>query len=149
MESMFEVVKIIQEIRDIEAPYVKFNLNGPDQVAKLATHFIGNEDREILLVMLLDIKNKVIAAHRCHVGSLNSSIVHPREVFKAAILNNAASIIVSHNHPSGDATPSKEDIQVTKRLKEAGLILGIELLDHVIVTYSGNYTSLRDRGIIF
>ncbi|ALA55232.1 JAB domain-containing protein [Shouchella clausii] len=148
MEKIFEVVRLTQEIRDLEAPYVKFTLNGPEQVAKMATHFIGDEDREVLLVMLLNIKNKVIGLHRCHVGSLNSSVVHPREVFKVAIMSNAASIIVSHNHPSGDTEPSAQDVEVTKRLREAGLILGIELLDHIIVTYSGDYVSLREIGYI-
>jgi RadC-like JAB domain len=83
-----------------------------------------------------------------HIGSLNSSIVHPREVMKSAILNNAASIIVSHQHPSGDPTPSREDIEVTKRLAEAGRILGIEVLDHVIVTHTGNHVSLKEKGYL-
>ena len=86
--------------------------------------------------------------HRAHVGSLNASIVHPREVMKCAILNNAASIIVGHNHPSGDPTPSREDIEVTKRLAEAGKILGIDVLDHVIVTYTGKNVSLKEKGYL-
>ena len=90
-------------------------------------------------------KNHVIAVHRCHVGSLNSSIVHPREVFKSAILNNAASIIVAHQHSSGDTTPSMEDVNVTKRLVEAGRLLGIEVLDHLIVNNTNKYTSLKEK----
>ncbi|ANZ32344.1 DNA repair protein RadC (plasmid) [Parageobacillus thermoglucosidasius] len=96
--------------------------------------------------MCLNTKNEVVAVHRCHIGSLNSSIVHPREVFKAAILNNSASIIVAHQHPSGDVTPSREDVEMTKRLAEAGRILGIEVLDHLVINYKAEYTSLKERG---
>jgi DNA repair protein RadC len=98
--------------------------------------------------MMLNTKNQVVGLHRAHVGSLNASIVHPREVMKCAILNNAASIIVSHQHPSGDPTPSREDIDITKRLAEAGRILGIEVLDHVIVTHTGNHVSLKEKGYL-
>lgn len=84
--------------------------------------------------MCLNTKNNVIVVHRCHVGSLNASLVHPRDVFKSAILNNAASVIVAHQHPSGDITPSMEDINVTRRLVEAGTLLGIEVLDHLVVS---------------
>lgn len=98
--------------------------------------------------MCLNTKNNVVAVHRCHVGSLNSSIVHPREVFKSAILNNAASVIVAHQHPSGDIKPSMEDINVTKRLVEAGKLLGIEVLDHLVVNSDKSFTSLKERGYI-
>lgn len=86
--------------------------------------------------------------HRCHVGSLNSAIIHPSEVFKSAILNNAASIIVVNQHPSGDTKPSLEDINVTRRLVEAGKLLGIEVLDHLVVNNNNNFTSLKEKGYI-
>jgi len=92
---------------------------------------------------VFDTKNNAIAVHRCHVGSLNSSLVHPREVFKSVILNNAAGIIVAHQHPSGDITPSMEDINVTRRLVEAGKLLGIEVLDHLVVSSDNSFTSLK------
>lgn len=98
--------------------------------------------------MCLNTKNNVVAVHRCHVGSLNSSIVHPREVFKSAILNNAASVIFGHQHPSGDTKPSMEDIQVTKRLVEGGKLLGIEVLDHLVVNNDNSFTSLKEKGHI-
>ncbi|KOS62234.1 DNA repair protein RadC [Lysinibacillus sp. FJAT-14222] len=98
--------------------------------------------------MCLNTKNNVIAVHRCHVGSLNASLVHPREVFKSAILNNASSVIVAHQHPSGDIAPSKEDINVTKRLAEAGKLLGIKVLDHLVVNSDTSFTSLKERGYI-
>ena len=107
-----------------------------------------SDDREVFFVMCLNTRNNVVAVHRCHVGSLNASLVHPREVFKSAILNNAASVIVAHQHPSDDITPSKEDINVTKRLVEAGKLLGIEVLDHLVVNSDNGFTSLKERGYI-
>lgn len=98
-------------------------------------------------ILTLNTKNQVVGIHILFMGSLNASIVHPREVFQAAVLNNAASIVAFHNHPSGDPTPSREDIEVTKRLKECGLIMGIDLLDHVIVG-EGKYCSLKEKGYI-
>ena len=96
--------------------------------------------------MQSDSKNQIIGIHTVSVGSLFAAIVSPREVFKAAILANAASIIVAHNHPSGDVTPSPEDIQVTKTLRDAGKLLDIEVLDHVIVGEDGAWTSLKRLG---
>ena len=103
--------------------------------------------KEYLKVLLLDTKNKVIEVETVSIGSLSSSIVHPREVFNTAIRKLAASIIVVHNHPSGDAKPSKEDISITKRLKESGEILGIKLLDHIIIGMN-RYFSLKEEGLI-
>ena len=91
---------------------------------------------------------QVVAVHRCHVGGLNSSIVVPREVFKSAILNNSCSIIVSHQHPSQDVSPSREDFEVTTRLAECGKILGIEVLDHVIVNAKAQLYSMKEKGDI-
>ena len=102
-------------------------------------------DREEFRILLLDTKHHVVAMHTVGIGSLNVTIVHPREVFKAAILANAAAIIALHNHPSGDPTPSPEDHALTKRLYEAGDILGIRLLDHVVIGHNRFY-SLADHG---
>ena len=145
LESIFEVVRIKQEIKESSAPFEMYSIRCPEDAQKLACSYIADEDREVLLVMMLNTKNQVIGLHRAHVGSLNASVVHPREVMKSAIINNAASIIVSHQHPSGDPTPSREDIEVTTRLAEAGKILGIALLDHVIVTYTGKNELKRKR----
>lgn len=98
-------------------------------------------------ILCLDTKNNVRGIHIISVGTLNSSLVHPREVFQRAILNNSNSIILFHNHPSGDPTPSSEDITMTKRIDEAGKILGISVLDHVI-TGDSRYVSLKERGIL-
>lgn len=144
METVYEIVKIKQVIKESDFQDIN-SIRSPSDAIELAKKIIGDDDREVLLVMCLNTKNQVVAVHRCHVGSLNASLIHPREVFKAAILNNACSIILSHNHPSGSAIESREDIAVTKRLKEAGEIMEIELLDHVIVSPLES-RSLRERG---
>ena len=128
--------------------HVNYIIRSPEDGAKIASRFIGHDDREVFFVMCLNTKNNVIAVHRCHVGSLNASLVHPSEVFKSAILNNASSVIVAHQPPNGDIAPSKEDINVTKRLAEAGKLLGIEVLDHLVVNSDTSFTSLKERGYI-
>jgi DNA repair protein RadC len=148
LTSIFEVLRIKQEIKESTEPFAHYSIRSPEDAQKLAMAHIADEDREVFLVMMLNTKNQVVGLHRAHVGSINASIVHPREVMKCAILNNAASIIVGHNHPSGDPTPSREDIEVTKRLAEAGKIMGIEVLDHVIVTHTGKNVSLKEKGYL-
>lgn len=104
-------------------------------------------DREHFRVLLLNAKNRVLSIETVSVGTLNSSAVHPRELFKPAIRNSAAAVILVHNHPSGDPTPSRQDITVTERLKEVGEILGIEVLDHVIVG-DGVFISFKEKGLL-
>jgi DNA repair protein RadC len=107
MEKVYEIQRIRQVIQDVEGGE-RYIVRSPEDGAKIASQFIGDEDREVLFVMCLNTKNRVVAVHRCHVGGINASLVVPREVFNSAILNNSASIIESHQHPS----PSKEDIDV-------------------------------------
>ena len=145
MKTVYEIVRIKQVIKEVEANE-KFTVRSPEDAAKVAAEFIGDEDREVFFVMCLNTKNHVVAVHRCHVGGLNASLVVPREVFKSEILNNSASIIVSHQHPSQDVTPSREDLEVTKRLVECGKILGIEVLDHVIVNAKAEYYSMKEKN---
>jgi len=150
METIYEIVRVKQIVTEsqVENDIVR----SPEDGAEIAYDFIGEDDREVLLVMCLNTKNRVIAVHRCHVGSLNASIVHPREVFRTAIMNNSASIMVAHQHPSGDPTPSQEDIQVTRRLSESGKLLGIQLLDHLVIGERRNsrtaFTSLKEKGYL-
>jgi DNA repair protein RadC len=101
--------------------------------------------REVFLALLLDSKNRLIREVRISEGSLNASIVHPREVFAPALKESAAAVLFVHNHPSGDPTPSREDLEITSRLKGAGDLLGIRVLDHIIIG-NGAYVSLADRG---
>lgn len=104
-------------------------------------------DREEFRILLLDTKHGVTGVHTVSIGSLNTAIVHPREVYKAALLANAFAIIALHNHPSGDPTPSPEDFALTKRLNEAGGILGVRLLDHVVIGHN-RFHSFADHGEI-
>lgn len=121
-------------------------LDGPEDAAQILSRYLEHADREHFVALMLDAKNKVIGIHTVSVGSLFAAIVSSREVFKAAILANAASLIVAHNHPSGDVTPSPEDIHVTKTLKEAGKLLDIEVLDHLILGEQGSWASLKRLG---
>lgn len=103
--------------------------------------------KEKFITLYLDTKNQVLKEETISIGSLNASIVHPREVFKVALELSSASIIMVHNHPSGDPSPSREDIMVTEKLVEGGKLLGIDVLDHIIIG-DGRYTSLKDEGFI-
>ena len=123
-------------------------LSTPSEAAGLGKRFLEDLDREQVLVCCLDNKNQPVSINVVSVGTLNSSLVHPREVFKTAILSNAASIILFHNHPSGDPEPSQEDINITTRIKDAGEILGIELLDHIIIGSEKSFYSMKERNII-
>ena len=115
---------------------------------EVAAHFtprLFNLPREVFIAVLLNARNEVIREITVAVGCLTGSLVHPREVFQPAVRDSAAAVILVHNHPSGDPTPSPEDVQLTERLVEAGRILGIRVLDHVVVAHGG-YVSLMDRG---
>ena len=120
----------------------------PSAAVKVFQQIIGKEDREHFGALLLNTKNKVIGYHTVSIGSLNTSIVHPREVFKAAIVAGAAAIIVGHNHPSGDITPSIEDKDTTKRLSQSGELLGIRVLDSFIVSPGKDYYSFAENNLI-
>ncbi|PLS01940.1 JAB domain-containing protein [Neobacillus cucumis] len=137
----------LQMVKEKTYPFRTNTIRSPLDVVDLVREFIGNADRENFIVISLSTKNTVTNISVAHRGSINASIVHPRETFKTAVLSNAASIIVAHNHPSGNCQPSKEDIEVTKRLNEAGKILGIELLDHCIISDSDSY-SMKEHGYI-
>ncbi len=122
-------------------------VRGPDDVVALIGKKLCAESREHFVVILLNARHEALAVETVSIGSLNASIVHPREVFRPAILASAASIIVAHNHPSGDPEPSEEDLSITRRLAEVGALLGIGLLDHVVIARRG-VTSLRARGML-
>jgi DNA repair protein RadC len=154
----FQKLKVqVQLVRDkrLTKPVV---IESPKEIYKLVKDEIQRWDREHFLAVMLDVRNGVIGIDEVSCGSVrfanlrlrlmvNSNIVHPREVFKAAILANAVSIVVIHNHPSGDVEPSEDDIEITRRLVEASKILGIEVIDHLIVSKEGYY-SFKDAGLI-
>jgi DNA repair protein RadC len=121
-------------------------VRSPEDVSTLVMEEMRYLDREQFRIVLLDAKNHILGVRIVSVGSLSSSIVHPREIFKEAIARSSAAIILVHNHPSGDPTPSQEDLEVTRRLVEAGRLLGIEVLDHIVVG-DNRYVSFKEKGI--
>jgi len=121
-------------------------LNSPQRVFDYLKEKIGKEKKEHFVLMCLDTRSNLIIED-VSIGILNASLVHPREMFKRAILNNSSHVIIAHNHPSGDPTPSEEDIETTRRLVEAGKILGIAVTDHIIIGKM-NFVSLMQIGII-
>lgn len=124
----------------------KIILNSSKLVAEYLQVRIGSKKEEHFVILYFDTRNKLIN-EEISVGTLNASLVHPREVFKKAIKENIAQIVIAHNHPSGDPKPSEEDISTTKRLVEAGKLVGISIIDHIIIT-SGEYFSFKEKGII-
>ena len=123
-------------------------ISTPEDVVELCSAQLRGLDREHFWTLALNTKNQLLRMVEVSVGSLNASIVHPRELFRDAVRLSAASVVVVHNHPSGDPTPSGADIQLTRRLAKAGDVLGIELLDHVVIGDGGEHASLRDLGLM-
>lgn len=121
-------------------------IRSPQDVANLLMDRLRFEKKEYFIVLHLDTRNHVISEEVVSIGSLDSSIVHPREIFKTALKKSSASIICVHNHPSGDPTPSREDILVSRRLAEVGQLMGIEVLDHVVVGEQ-RFVSMKEQGL--
>ena len=139
----------LKMIKEDSVPYEAPVIKSPAEVYRAATQLLAlhEEPEEHFCIFCLNTKNKIVGVHTISIGSLSATIVHPREVFKAALLNNASAIILIHNHPSGDPEPSRQDIETTRRLVEAGEILGIDVLDHVVVG-DGKYISLKELGMM-
>ena len=116
-------------------------------VFEILKNELGNKKKEYFKVLSLDSRNKLISVDDISIGTINANLVHPREVFKTAIQHLATSIIVIHNHPSGDPEPSEADLKITKRLIEAGKLIDINILDHVIITKT-KFFSFKDKGIL-
>ncbi len=125
----------------------KITVKSPEDVVKTARNLLKGKKKEHFVVICLDTRNHLIKTSTVSIGSLDCSIVHPREVFKDAISSSAASVIFIHNHPSGDPTPSEDDIKMTKRLIEAGEIIGIEVLDHIIICDS-EHLSMKAKNLV-
>lgn len=139
----------LKMVKESSGTYDVKAISSPASAYKLAVEaFELNEAaEERFCIIVLNTKNKPVGLHTISTGTLNASLVHPREVFKAAMLNNAFGLILVHNHPSGDPEPSKDDIETNSRLIEAGKILGINVLDHIIVG-DERYISLKERGLM-
>jgi len=123
----------------------RFTIRSPQDAASFLMPEMSSLNQEHFVTLFLNTKNQVIHKQTIFIGSLNSSIVHPREIFREAVKRSAASFICAHNHPSGIATPSPEDIDVTKRIQEAGYIIGIDLIDHIIIG-DHQFISLKEKG---
>jgi DNA repair protein RadC len=135
-------------IKDRAIPYADApHVLTPEDVYHLITEFLQGTDREHFIALFLDGNSAVIGMNTVSIGTLSESLVHAREVFKGAILANAASIIIAHNHPSGDHFPSEADLAVTSKLTEAGRIVGIPLEDHVVIGAEA-FTSFRQEGLL-
>lgn len=128
-------------------PHDRIKVTSPDILADILMDEMRYLNKENFRIAILDTKNQILGIENISVGTLNASIVHPRDVFKAAIKRNANSLILIHNHPSGDVTPSKEDISITHRLIECGDLMGIRILDHIIIG-DGRYYSFKEKNLI-
>jgi len=147
-EKLFSFIPQVElsMVREIKISGQKYNSSEEVARSEFARNLLKS-DREKFICMHLNVKNQIISFEIVSTGSLTSSIVHPREVYKGAILSNSASVIFMHNHPSGDPEPSIDDMEITKRLEKAGEILGINVLDHIIVS-SGGFYSFRQHNLI-
>jgi DNA repair protein RadC len=130
---------------ELEPELKDFNIKDPESVVKAIRASIKDKAKEHFKLILLNPRNKIIGISTISIGTLNASLVHPREVFKDAIMHNAASVVLAHNHPSGDPEPSEDDLKITKKLVDSGKILGIEVLDHIIVG-KNDYYSFKAKG---
>lgn len=144
--SMLAAIELGRRIQQYQ-PADRYTIRSPEDGADYVMEEMRNLNQEHLVALFLNTKNEIIHQQTIFIGSLNASIVHPREIFREAVKRSAASVICAHNHPSGDPTPSKEDIHVTRRLVEAGKIMGIELLDHIVIG-NQSYTSLKESGYL-
>lgn len=143
LAACFELSKRLAAKQRVEKPV----LSSPDEVANYFLPHLRYLKQEHLKTVYLDLKNRLLEHHTISIGTLDRSIVHPRDIFRHAIDLPCAAIILIHNHPTGDPTPSKEDVAVTKRIIKAGEIMGLPLLDHIIFG-DGNYVSLKEKGLI-
>ncbi len=144
IKAVYETLTVKEEITNYLKTGTRFT--APSQVFDTFS-FLMKETKEMFITLHLDGKNRIIVMDLVSIGSLNQSIVHPREVFKTACLSNAAALILIHQHPTGDPSPSSEDIAITRRLKEAGEIMGIKILDHIIIGQD-EYLSFVERGLL-
>ena len=133
--------------QDLEPELKDFDIKEPQSIVKAIRASIKDKAKEHFKLILLNARNKILGISTISIGSLNASIVHPREVFKDAIVHNAYSVVLAHNHPSGDPEPSEDDLKMTRKLVESGKILGIEVLDHLIIGKNAFY-SFKEEGLL-
>lgn len=138
------LLDLVKKVIDGEEPST---IRSPEDVYHLLASELLSLEQEHFIVLMLNAKNRIILKETISIGTINATVVHPRDIFRTAILKNAAGIICVHNHPSGDPTPSQQDIELTKGLFDVGGIMGIEIIDHIIIALDG-YVSLREQGLM-
>ena len=146
LETILEVVRVKQEVMERPVEY-RTGMVSSSYAGNFGIKEIGDEASEVVLVVVLNTKNEINAIHRVFTGSLNTSVAHPREIFRTAIINNGARIMLFHNHPSGNTEPSEADFAFTRRVVDCGDMLGIEVIDHIIIA-DNEYLSLREQGLM-
>jgi len=145
---MINIVRL-EMVKEKSVEYGDSQISQPEDVAKIGFKLLNKADREMFLVICLNVKNQINSVQVASMGTLGSTIIHPREIFKVAIMSNAASVALIHNHPSGNTEPSRDDINITQRLIEAGELLGIRVLDHVIVADDRFYSFSEKQACVF
>ncbi|MBI5846614.1 MAG: DNA repair protein RadC [Nitrospirae bacterium] len=146
--TRFKVIKAVYEkltVQEGTEHYVSKTISDAQTVFAMFS-FLQQETKEHFIALHLDVKNRILCIDRVSAGTMTGSLIHPREVFKTALLSLAASVLLIHNHPSGDPTPSRDDISITEKLKGAGELIGIAVLDHVII--GDGYVSLKEKGYL-
>ena len=145
--SQIKAVFELSKRQDLEMELKDFDIKDPQTIVKAIRAGMKDKAKEHFKLILLNSRNKIIGISTISIGTLNANLVHPREVFKEAIIHNASSVVLAHNHPSGDPEPSEADLEITKRLIEAGKIMGIDVLDHIIITKAG-FMSFKEKKLI-
>ena len=143
IKAVYEVLTVQEDIGNYLKPNMRYT--SPSMIFD-TFNYLQDETKEYFIALHLDGKNRIICVDIVSQGSLNQSIVHPRELFKTALLSSAAALLLIHNHPTGDPTPSSEDLEVTRRLREVGDLIGVKVLDHIII--GSTYYSFVERGVI-
>jgi len=146
LKACFELGRRQDQAVDRPSNY-KYELTSPQAVVKAVRTSIEDKAKEHFKLVLLNVRNSILDVSTISVGTVSASLVHPREVFKKAIAHGASSVVLAHNHPSGNPEPSEDDVKLTQRLAEAGRLLGIEVLDHIIVT-TKDFVSFKERGLL-
>lgn len=138
-------VQMVQLVREGSSPFVRRRLCSSSDVYVAFRDLCAAADRESFWTILLDTKHRIIGIEEAAKGSLTCTVIHPREIYKSVLLANAAAVLFVHNHPSGDPTPSREDLEITRRLRDVGELLGVRVLDHVVIGHD-KYVSLVEDG---
>lgn len=145
MKAKYTVDRVRETVSELESKSALASIRAPRDAAKVHQCDLADK-REQFRVMILDTKNRVLEDRLISLGSLNAALVHPREVMRPAIVASAASLIIYHNHPSGDPTPSREDIEFARRMDKVGELVGIKILDHMVIGDAGRFVSFREKG---